>query len=285
MNSQMNTGWREVDSRQYRFSFGMEALSQVPPDFVLPSDLGILDAGVFLPRDDVDWLGRRRYPARILLLCDREVLIVPYPGAGEALVRVSLDRIERIEWGRILLTGWITLTWDRGQMQLRYNTRARGPVEKCMKRIEDNWLPPTPVPQTPSADIFGEPLNLKFAYAREAEHLIGETPVAQFFQPAVPRSRRFLWFRRKHWMPGDLVLATSRRLLWITERHKGTYERYGTVSHSARLPSIAGMGCVWTERGGVLEIAFHSGEPWHVPLREGQRHEAGRFEAAVRRML
>jgi hypothetical protein len=281
----MSTGWPDIDSRQYRFSFTIEVPSEVPLDFVLPSDLGVFDAGVFLPRDDVNLLGRRRYPARILLLCDGEVLIVPHPAAGEQPVRIPLDRIERIEWGRILLTGWIVLTWDGGQIQLRYNTRARGPVEKCMKTIEDHWLPPTPFLQAASAGIFGEPLNLKFAYAREADQLTGEAPFAQFFQPAVVHWHRFLWYRRQHWLPGDLVLVTSRRLLWITERHKGSYERYGTVSHSARLPSIAGVRCVWTEPGGVLEIAFHSGDPWHVPLREDQEQDAVRFEAAIRGTL
>ena len=51
-----------------------------------------------------------------------------------------LDRLERTEWGRILLTGWIVFTWDSGQKQLLYNTRARGPVEKFMRMFEDRWL-------------------------------------------------------------------------------------------------------------------------------------------------
>ena len=133
-----------VDSRQYRFSFAIPALSQVPADFVLPPDLGPFDAGVFLPRDDVDWLGRRRYPARILLLSGREALVVPHPAAGEPTIRVPLDRIERIEWGRILLIGWIVLTWNGGHILLQYNTRARGPVEKCLRTLQDRWLPATP---------------------------------------------------------------------------------------------------------------------------------------------
>jgi hypothetical protein len=276
---------RNVDSRQYRFSFAIEALPQVPADFVLPSDLGAFDAGVFLPRDEVDWLGRRRYPARILLLSGREALVVPHPAAEEQPVRVPLERIERIEWGRILLAGWVVLTWDAGQIQLPYNTRARGPVEKCMKTLQDRWLPATPAPDPPSAGAFGEPLDLKFEFARSAELLAGEAPVAQFFQPAVHELRRRLWLRRNDSSAGDLVLVTSRRLLWITERHKGSYERYGTVSHSARLPSIAGVRCVRTDRGGGFEIAFRSGDPWHVPLREDQKQEARKFEVAVLTML
>lgn len=257
-----------VDSRQYRISFPIEAPSQVPADFVLPSDFEAFDAGVFLPRDDADWLGRRRYPARILLLSGREVLIVPHPAAGEQTIRVPLDRIERIDWVRILLIGGVVLTWDGGLTRLPYNTRARGPVEKCVRKLMDRWLPPQPVQEIVFAGAFGEPLDLKFEFARSAELLAAEAPLAQFFQPG-----------------GDLMLVTSRRLLWVTERRNGRYERYGTVSHSARLSSIAGVRCVWKGRPGALEIAFRSGDAWHVPLREDQTLEARRFEAAVLRML
>ena len=285
MTPQTGTDWRGVDSRQYIFTFAIETHSQVPADFILPSDLAAFDAGVFLPRDEADWFGRRRYPARVVLLSGREVLVATHPSAGEQTVRVPLDRIERVEWGRILLVGWILLTWDGGRIQLRYNTRARGPVEKYMKTFQDRWLPSAAAREVPAAGAYGEPLDLKFEYARSAEQLAGEACCAQFFQPAACESRRFWWLRRKHWSAGDLVLATSRRLLWISERRQERYERYGTVSRSARWGSIAGVRCVRTAQGGDLEIAFRTGDAWHVPLREEQQQEAQRFEAAVRGML
>ena len=254
-----------VDSRQYRFAFQIEALSQVPSDFVLPFDPGAFDAGVFLPRDDADWLGRRRHPARVLLVSDSEAVVVSHSGTADQTVdqavRVPLDAIECIEWGRILLTGWVVLTWNGGQVRLPYNTRARGPVEKCIRTLEDRWLP-APARETLFAGAFGEPLDLKFEYARSADLLTGEAPLAQFFQPPPA---------------GDLVLVTSRRLLWITERHKGRYERYGTVSHSARRSSITEVRCIRAGREDRLEIAFRSGDAWHIPLRE----EAQSFAAAL----
>jgi hypothetical protein len=265
-----------VDSRQYRISFAIETLSQVPADLVLPSGLGAFDAGVFLPRAEADWLGRRRYPPRILLVSGHEAWVVTHPAAGEQPVRLPLDRIERVEWGRILLTGWIVLTWDCGQVKLQYNTRARAPVEKCIRTIEDRWLPAAPTGAKLSAEVFGRPLDLKFKYAWSAEQLAGESPLAQFFQPAVQGNTS---------SAGDLVLVTSRRLLWITERREGKYERYGTVCHSARVSSIEGVRCLWTKRRGDLEIAFRSGDQWHVSLREDQEQEAHRFETLVGRTL
>ena len=264
-----------VDSRQYRISFAIEALSQVPADFVLPPGLEGFDAGVFLPRGDADWLGRRKYPPRILLVSSREALVVPHPAADEQPVGVPLDRIERVEWGRILLIGWTVFTWDGGQVQLQYNTRTREPVEKCIRTIEDRWLPAVPARETSATDTFGAPLDLKFNYAWSAEQLAGESLVVQFFQPPVQRNRS----------SADLVLVTSRRLLWITERREGRYERYGTVNHSTRLSSIAGVRCRWTERRGELEIAFRTGDAWHVPVSEDQTQGARNFESAVCSML
>jgi len=251
-----------VDSRQYRFAFAIDAFSAVPADFVLPPDIDAFDAGVFLPRDDADWLGRRKYPPRILLLRGREVLIVPHPAAGEHPVRIPLDRIERLEWGRILLIGGIALTCDGGQIRLQYNTRSRGPVEQCIKALQDRWLPPTPTNLTLFAGAFDVPLDLKFKYARSAELLAGETPLAQFFQPPPA---------------ADLVLLTSRRLFWITERRKGRYERYGTVSRSARLTSVTGVTCVDSK----LAMLFKSGDSWCIPLREEQRQQVQQFAARL----
>lgn len=264
---------------QYRFSFALETVSQVPGDFVLPPDLGTLHAGVFLPADDADWRGRRRYSPRILLLCGSEVVIVPHPAAGEPTVRVPLERIERIEWGRILLTGWIVLSWDTGDMRLPYNTRSRGPVEACVKALLDRWLPPQGCADR-AAKSFGAPLDLKFRYALAAELVVGEVVLAQFFQPGDRGLRRRFWFHRSESAAGDLVLITSRRLLWVTERHKGKYGRYGAVSHSARISSIAGARCSGTSPRN-LEIAFRRGEPWRVPVRDDLKDEARVFEAEV----
>jgi hypothetical protein len=269
-----------IDSRQYIFSFAIETLSLVPADFVLPPDLRGLRAGVFLPQAEPDWFGRRKYPARILLMTEREVVVVAHPTAGEEPLRFPLDRLERTEWGRILLIGWIVFTWDSGQKQLLYNTRARGPVEKFMRMFEDRWLPSRPRLEARPRSSFGEPLNVKFEYARSAELVLGDVPVAQFFQPAACSTRRQLWFRRKSWSAGDLVAATSRRLLWITERRHGRYERYGTISYWAPLASVAEVQCARTDRGSELRITFRSGGSWRIPLGENET-EAREFAAAV----
>ena len=117
-----------------------------------------------------------------------------------------------------------------------------------------------------------------------AELLAGETPLIQSFHPVVFRTRRRWLVCREDSLPGDLLVMTCRRLVWITERHRGRYAPYGTVSRSVPLASLAGVECVWGDRGAELAIALCSGDSWHVPLGEAGVREGREFEAAVRRM-
>ena len=255
----------QTDSLQYRFSFALETLAQVPGEFVLPAGVGELQTGVFLPGDDADWLGRRRYLPHVLLLCGRELLMMPHPSSAEQPVRVPLDAIAQIEWGRILLTGWIVLKWDGGRLHLPYNTRSRAPVERAVKAILECWLPAATA-QRQSAACFGPPLDIKFTNALSAELIAQEAIVAQLYQPADRSLRRRFWFQGGTTTAGDLLLLTSRRILWITERHKGKYGRYGAVSHTARLSSVA--RCAIAGQSSDIEIQFSRGESWRIPLRE-----------------
>jgi hypothetical protein len=76
------------------------------------------------------------------------------------------------------------------------------------------------------------------------------------------------------------VAATPRRLLWITERRHGRYERYGTVSHWAPLTTVTEVKCTKTERASELRITFRSGGSWRIPLGEYEQ-QAQAFVAAV----
>jgi hypothetical protein len=147
--------------------------------------------------------------------------------------------------------------------------------------FQDRWLPARPQADVRLPSIFGAPLNVKFGYARSAELVLGDSPLAQFFQPAVCSTRRLLWFHQKSWSAGDLVAATSRRLLWITERRHGRYERYGTISHWAPLAAVAEVQCARADNGSELRITFRSGGSWRIPLGENEE-EARAFAAAVR---
>lgn len=275
-----------MDSRQYIFAFPIRDWRDIPPEFTGLCEPGELRAGVFLPRDDADWRGQRDYPARVLLLTSREVIVADHPAERKPVLRIPVSRIQTVECGRILLPGWIAFTWDGGRNCLPYNTRTRGPIEVYVRTFIERWLPPLPVGGSPACESFGKGLTVKFSYARSSELIPGETALAQFFQPPSCHVRRWLFFQRPDWSAADLLTVTSRRLLWITDRHAGRYERYGVVSRSAPLPLVAEAGCArMVPSGGEFRIVLRCGVTWHIPLEEPQTAEARRFEEVFWRTL
>jgi hypothetical protein len=274
-----------VDSRQYIFSFPIESLSAIPADFTGLPDFGALRAGVFLPRDDPDWLGRGDYPARVLLLTERDVVVAAHPAEREPLLQVAAGRIQSVECGRMLLPGWIVIAWDGGRIRLLYNMRTEGPVARYLRTFKDQWLPAAPVRESQRCEAVGEPLNLKFEYARIAELLPGETALVQLFHPARRHLRGSWVLRREHWLAGDLLMVTNRRVLWITDRYNGRYECYGTTSLSAPLESIADVNSSAADLGEELKISFCSGHSWHIPVGAIEERQTRKFEVATWRVL
>jgi hypothetical protein len=247
------------------FSFAIDSVPGVPPDFILPPDLEDLTAGVFLPQGGTGWFGRREYPARVVLSTEREVVVAAHPAAGEPPARVPINRIECVERGRALLVGWIALWWDGGILHLPYNTGNSGAVDAFMVNLLNRWLPEN----TGAAAVLpaGAALeDLKFKHARSAELLTGEAVLLQFFQPGNWELRRAGMSRRRARQGGELVAVTSRRVLWITERRRGRREPYGTISRSAPLAVLRGVRSTHGEESGELEFVVGNGRWWRVPV-------------------
>jgi hypothetical protein len=274
-----------VDSRQYIFAFPIESVFDIPADFDSLPGIGVLRAGVFLPQDDQDWLGRRDYPARVVLLTEQEAVVADHPAERGALLRVPIRRIQTVECGHSLLLGWFVLTWEEGAKRLPYNTRTEDPVRRYLETLKDQWLPAPLLERPQRCEAFGQPLTFKFEYARSAELLPGETALVQFFHPPVRQVRGWSVFRREYWFAGDLLLVTSRRLLWITDCYKGRYECYGTTSLSAPLESISDVWSGIADCGAELKISFRSGHSWHIPFGETEECETRKIEQAIWRVL
>jgi len=279
-----SAGRLRVDPRQYIFSFPIRSLAEVPPRFRVPHDAAPLVGGVFLPQHTAGWPGRRKHPARILLLTASEVMAVAHACEPERAVRIPIHQIVSVESGRILLLGWLAVNWEGGRSEWPYNTCNRRAVDGFLTAFKNRWLPPQAISRTLDLEIYGEPPSLKFTYAQAEELVEDEIPLARFFQPAVCRLSGRWWPRRQTWSAGDLLLVTSRRLLWIEERYKGRYERYGTVHHWAALASLAGAVLTQEDRAVWMTIGFCSGEAWKIPLEGSLAPEAAKFAAAVRRI-
>jgi hypothetical protein len=281
-----------MDSRDYIWALTINNAADVPADFDPPAAISDLVAGVFLPQSEPDWLRRRAYPARILLLTHEALWVVAHPRAKEQQLVIPLGDIEALECGRILLIGWIGLRCGSLQQDLGYNRRGSVIVERFLTRLKASWL----TTETHQAEIelserrdYGAAPNDKFKYALETELIDDqERPQIRFFHPSIRRVRRRLFgnvFRKETRSAADLILLTQRRLLWITERRGATCAPYGTVSYSTPFTAVADVTCQRTEHEPELCICLRSGEIWRLPLDDSDETEARLFADAIRRAL
>lgn len=274
-----------ADSRDYVFAFPISSWSDLPPDFPPLSGPEPLLAGVFVPADRPGWLPRRSFPARVLLLTARELIVAAHPSASEPLLRLPLHLLRSVESGRILLLGWTSLVWDGGRKHLPFNAANRRYVDRFIAALFDLWLPAPRLPRSTFFQHYGEPSTLKFENAGQDNLVTGELPLAGFFQPPLRRAWRWGPFRSESWLPGDLLTVTSRRLLWIEDRWKGRYEPYGAVAHSAPLPPAADLPPPAGSLPEEIAIPLPHGELWRIPLRRESASEGRRFLEALRRIL
>jgi hypothetical protein len=234
------------------------------------------DTGLFLPRGDRD-------PC-VLLLKDDTLSIVSHPGTGEPLRQCALQQISSVESGHMLLKGWLHFTGSGFDYTIRYNTRGIGPVLRFMRCFRGGWLRGAGPHGTSEADA-GAGLDIKLGNALAGEMDSGETVLMQVFQPPREMRSRSWWLRRHHWIAGDLLALTGRRLLWITDRERGSYSRYGSIASYAPFDAVRSIGLTLGRSGHILQVNLNCGSAWRIPITAESRWDCKRvaeeFAAAL----
>jgi len=265
-----------IDSRRYIVAFELHSKSDCPPDFELPASLYNFDTGLFLPRGDHDWFGRPLYPPRILLLKDGALHIASHPSAGEPLRRCALEQIASVESGHMLLNGWLRFTGPGFDYTVRYNTRGFPSVLRFMRRFREKLLRGGQPRETSEVHI-RDNLDIKFGNALALELDAGEGVLMQVFQPPREvRSRNWLMPRRRS-IGGDLLALTGKRLLWITDRSRGSYSRYGTIASYAPCDAVLSVGLTSNRGKDILQVGLNSGSAWQVPIASEGRLDCRRL--------
>jgi hypothetical protein len=276
--------WTAVDSRDYIVAFELRSIGDCPPDFELPPSLAGFDTGLFLPRGDSDWFGRPVYPARVLLIKDGTLHIVAHPSTREPPLRCAVDQIDSVESGHMLLKGWLRFVGSGFDYTLRYNTRGFPAVFRFLRSFQDKLLPGA-WPRGRSEANPGAGLDIKFGNALALELDSREAVLMQVFQP--PRDvRSGSWLLpRRHWIAGDLLVLTGRRLLWITDRERGSHSRYGSIASYAPFDAVQSIGLTSGRGGNVLQVDLKSGAAWRIPIAAESRRDfervAEEFAAAL----
>ncbi len=270
--------WGPSDSRDYIVAFELHSPDDCPRDIHLPSAVAGFDTGLFLPRDDPDWFGRSSFPPRVLLLKGSVLYIVSHPSAGKAPAEYAIEQISSLESGHMLLKGWLRFTGSGIDHTVRYNTRGFRSVVGFMQRFRKKFLDdagPNSVPEV----CFGAGLDIKFGNALTREVDLGEKATAQFFQPPKElKSNRWL-IRRRRWLPGDLLVLTGRRLMWITDRDRGSCARYGSMVSYTPLRMVRTVELASGPTGNTLRVELPGDYCWRIPIASSSRQQADDFAA------
>lgn len=239
----------EVDSRNYVFALPIRCAEDIPRDFGYRGDAGFL-AGVFLPRDDPDWFGRSDYPARLLLLFEDRIEVIPHPKARKAApIKLLLEDLEAVESGRALLIGWIRFH-GREITEVPYNRRTSEPVDDWLGMLRHCLCRSH---AAPSADwrMSGDALDVKFRNALLANSEQGEEPAAFWFKAPI----------------GQLIAVMPNRVLWITDRMGRFRERYGYVAKYAPWHAVKDFSMTPES----VRLTLKSGAEWAVHRDEAPR--------------
>jgi hypothetical protein len=263
-----------TDSRRYIFSYAIRSPEDVPADFPTPSEPGFR-IGVFLPRDDPDWFGRSRFPPRVAVLGADSIVVQTHPACGGSSVRIRLADLAFYEVGRILLIGWLRFVAAASEILLPYNTRADRPITEFLEALAQAYLPGSQDPRRGEDGgerggeemvALGPPLDIKFHNHLLAALREGERLHVRWFSPPRQTAPRWGPLRIRTQIAGDLLALTDKRILWITDRRDGRYERYGSITRTGRLRGIETVGCERDRDEGELMIAFGEGAHWRIPV-------------------
>jgi hypothetical protein len=86
-----------------------------------------------------------------------------------------------------------------------------------------------------------------------------------------------------------LLALTDRRLLWITDRDRGSYSRFGSIASYAPFGAILSIGLTSDRGENMLRVELNSGSAWEVPMasasREASQRIAEDFAAALQIQL
>ena len=84
-----------MNSRAYRFIFPLNTPADIPSDFRGSVEGRPFETGVFLPQADANWFTREpEYPARLLLLNDRYLSMIPHPTSEQPAAEIDLDELD-----------------------------------------------------------------------------------------------------------------------------------------------------------------------------------------------
>lgn len=255
-----------VDSCGCIFSFALRRTRDLPEDFRLPPDLREFSFGVFLPQFEGE-VGQPPHPPRAILLTKSSLVVASHVSSGDPCQIIPLRDLEYVEYGHCLLQGWISFSATGRVRGFPFNTRTSLPVEELLRELTVAWTPANHDSRDSRDASFGQELDLKFVNAKSAALYPGERVLARFFcQTRSMHLRAWRTFPTHCHEPGDYLAITQRRILWITDRNRGCYERYASILRLAALTNLTEVFVHNSGRNSGIICRLRGGNRWCIPL-------------------
>jgi len=278
-------GVQQVDSRAYAHAYLLRTPEDLPKDFLVRAAEDGFRLGVFLPMDQFGGANGLRFPARILLLRENELICATHPSEGIDEVCIPKDQILQLEAGQILLDMWVGLLTRQGSFHWPYAAHNADVVGEFQQRLKDFLFSDVPSGLPPKARVLGVEPSRKVGHA-EAEELLPDEKAFLRFCIAAPAEKRSTRKSLSLLKPGqECVVATHRRLLWITDRQNGYAQPYGTIRRSAPLASVSDVRLVRAAGERRVVLALGHSVAWRIPVQERQEEEARLFCSELRKWL
>ncbi len=221
--------------------------------------------------------GETSVPVQALLLFKSFIALVrsgPFPDVQ----RIPLRTVEFIESGTLIGERWFSVVTSDGTYRFQYAIRDEACVQMFLYDLRHRLMPARAGLGLAQGISCGAPLELKFACAEADELDPDESLLIRFFSPNVRTVKRHHWFRHRDlWLPADYLGLTTRRLLWLSDRHQGQTATGGIV---ARYCPLAGSTRIRTESemgDWEIRVCFSYASTWRIPVGNGLMKSVCRF--------
>ncbi len=237
-----------------------------------------LTIGVCL-RPTLSWAAAREtsVPVQALLLFKSFIALVRSEPFSD-VQRIPLRTVEFIESGTLIGERWFSLVTSDSTYRFQYAIRDEAGVQMFLYDLRHRLMTARVGLGLAQGISCGAPLELKFACAEADELDPEESLLIRFFSPHVRTVERHHWFcRRDLWLAADYLGLTTRRLLWLSDRHKGqtatggVVARYCPLGGSARIKVESEMGD-WE-----IRVCFACASTWRIPVANGLMKSVCRF--------
>jgi hypothetical protein len=255
-----------VGSGERIFSFALQRPRDLPEDFQLHADLREFSFGVFLPQLEGE-VGQPPHPPSAILLNESSLIVASHGARGDPCQIIPLRDLEFVEYGHCLLQGWISFSVTGRIRSFPFNTRTSLPVEELLRELTTVWTPENHDSRDSGDASFGQELDLKFHNAESAALYPDERFLVRFFiKTRSTHARAWGTFPTHCHEPGDYLAITQRRILWITERNRAFYERYGSILRFAPLKNLTDVFVHHSGRNSGIICRLKGGNLWCIPL-------------------